>query len=284
MFALTATLAVCSVANAATVAYWDFEDGTAGQEFTPVGDANGSGGSVDTANGILMRGYNEEFGPNFTSATSDLTGLAMDLVIGVAPNTTSDGYVTEGALHGWSPEQWTIETQVMLRDVNGWRTMVGRDGSTQSEPESDFYLVKNGIDNQFRLNYDTVGGQRWILDGQPAGGVQPDTWYGVAATSDGQTLSLLINEGEGYQVVSTLDITAQTVADNAIPNSALNWTFGRGWYNGGFVDHVDGIMDNVRFSDVALGAGDLIPLAVVPEPAAAVLILLSLPLAACRRR
>ena len=38
----------------------------------------------------------------------------------------------------------------------------------------------------------------------------------------------------------------------------LNWTFGRGWYNGGFVDHIDGRMDNIRFSDVALPNEDLI--------------------------
>ena len=31
-----------------------------------------------------------------------------------------------------------------------------------------------------------------------------------------------------------------------------NWTFGRGWYGGNFVDHIDGYMDNIRFSDVAL--------------------------------
>jgi len=56
------------------------------------------------------------------------------------------------------------------------------------------------------------------------------------------------------------------VAENALPGTHLNWTFGRGWYNGGFVDHIDGRMDNIRFTTGALAKEDLIPLA-APPPA-----------------
>jgi hypothetical protein len=284
---LAAMVVIVSLAancSAATIANWDFEDGVNGQEFTPADQANGSGGSVDTVNNILMRGWNAQFGPAFTSTTAAGSGLAMDLAIGTQGNTTSDGYVTEGALHGWSPTQWTVETTVYLRATNGWRTFIGRDGSSQGEPESDFYLVKNGINNQFRINIDTVGGQRWILDGEPVGGVQTDTWYALAARSDGQTLSLWLDEGTGYQMVSSLDISAQSVAQNALPGTNNGWTFGRGWYNGGFVDHVDGVMDNVRFSDVALASSDLLPLQLVPEPATCLSVLMSVVVAMVWRR
>lgn len=243
-----------------TVAFWDFEDGVDGQSFTPSGSPNGSGGSVDTQAGILMRGWNTANGPTWTSAVAPNGGsLGMNNA-----NNAQDGYVTEGALHGWSPTAWTIECTVNLREITGWETLIGRDGSSQAEPESDFYLSNNGIDDKFRINIDTVGGQRWILDGNYP--VQINTWYALAVRSDGSTLSLWLDDGAGYQQIGALDITAQSVADNALPGSNLTWTFGRGWYNGGQVDKIDGSMDNIRFSNAALAAGDLIPLS--PQPPA----------------
>lgn len=277
-----------ATAGAETVAYWNFEDGTAGAEFTPAGSEPGTGGSADVVTGTLARGYDVAYGAEYTDQTPPLgDDLAMNLVIGGdgAEDVTSDAYITEGPLFNWSPSAWTIETSVYLRNIDGFRTMIGRDGSSQAEPESDFYLANNGIDNQFRINYDTVGGQRWVLDGQPEGGVQADTWYGVAARSDGATLELLIDDGSGFEVVSSLDISAQTAADNALIPAEFNWTLGRGWYNGGFVDHVDGIMDNVRFSDEAVATGDLLAIgAVVPEPTTAGLLLALGGLGLARRR
>jgi len=245
--------------SAATVAYWDFESGVAGQPFTPIGNPNGSGGAVDTANGILMRGWNDFFGPSYTSSTSPNGG---SLGMNNADN-HQDGYVTEGALHNWGPTAWTIETHVYLENLGGWNTLIGRDGSSQAEAESDFYLVNNGIDDKFRINYDSVGGQRWVLDGNYS--VQINTWYALAAVSDGSTLSMWLDDGTGYAQIGSLDITAQSVAQNGLPATAINWTFGRGWFGGNFVDHIDGKMDNIRFSDQALTPSQLIPL-VVPEP------------------
>ena len=84
---------------ASTVAYWDFEAGTAGIPFTPPGSPNGSGGALDTANGVLLRGWNDYYGPGYTSSVAPNGGtLAMNNA-----DNHQDGYVTEGALHGWSP-------------------------------------------------------------------------------------------------------------------------------------------------------------------------------------
>ena len=244
----------CNPLSAETIAFWDFEDGTDGASFTPSGNPNGSGGSFDTANNIFMRGWDIINGPTFTTPTSPNGG---NLAMNNAGN-SQDGYVTEGALHNWSPTAWTIETHVYLDEIAGWETLIGRDGSTVAQAESDFYLVNNGIDDKFRINIMTVGGQRWILDGDviPATG----TWYGLAARSDGETLSLWLDDGSGYIQIGSLDITAQSITDNALASSALNWTFGRGWYNGGFVDHIAGKMDNIRFSDTALPPSEMIAL------------------------
>lgn len=238
-------LAVSMPVSAATVAYWDFEDGTDGQNFTDTGQENGSGGSHDTVTGILMRGWDPTNGPSWSSLTRTGTGLSMQCA-----DKTEDGYVTEGALHGWSATAWTIECDVYLEDVTGWQTLIGRDGSSQSETASDFYLQKNDEDGRFRINYMTAGGQRWILDSdEPA---QINTWYHLAAVSDGEYLWLWIDKGDGLKMVGELDISAQSVADNALPSTTLNWTFGRGWFDGGYVDKIDGYLDNIRISDEAL--------------------------------
>jgi hypothetical protein len=254
--ALCFLLLAATATHAATQAYWDFEDGTAATPFTPVGQANGSGGSVDTANGILMRGWNDFYGPSFSNVNRPRPGSTLSMQ---NADNHQDGYVTEGALHNWGPTTWTIEASVYLEEMNGWESLIGRDGSTVSAPESDFYLQNNGINDQFRINFMTEGGQRWVLDSDPGQFTpQINKWYGVAVTSNGTTLSMFIDEGTGYQQRGTLDMSTQTPAQNALKASALNWTFGRAWYGGNNVDHIDGFMDDIRFSDVALTPAQLI--------------------------
>jgi len=201
-----------------------------------------------------MRGFNETYGPSWSSATPPNGGaLSMNNVDG-----SQDGYVTEGALHNWAPQEWTIECTILLEELTGWKTMIGRDGSSHGLPESDFYLQNNGIDNRFRISYQTSNAQRWAIDGNY--NIEANRWYALAVRSDGATLSMWLDNGNGYQQIGALDISSQTPAENAFPLSAFTWTFGRGWYNGAFVDHIDGRMDNIRFSDVALPVSDLIAL------------------------
>lgn len=252
------------ISNGATVAHWDFEDGVAGESFTPAGQPNGSGGSLDLVRGITMHGWNEQYGPSWSSYTPDGSSLS-------SRNNYQDGYTTDAQIAAWSPSTWTIETAVYMYDMTGYKTIIGRDGSSQGEAESDFYLQRHDISKSFRVNFDTVGGQRWVLDSS----LSPiaSRWYGLAVTSDGQTVTMYIDmgDGNGYSSVGSLDISAQSVADNALAANTYNWTFGRGWYNGSFVDQIDGYLDNVRFSDTALAPEELIGIT-VPEPATMVLL------------
>ena len=225
------------------VAYWDFEDGIAGESFTPAGEANGSGGSTDLIGGYLIRGWDDYYGPSFTDDAPN--GLAMSNA-----DNHQDGYCSDETLAVWSPSVWTIECAIYLEEISGWETFIGRDGSSQSESEADFYLVNNGIDDKFRVNFDTVGGQRWVLDGDYT--VEINTWYHIAAMSDGANLTMWLDDGSGYQPIGKLDISAQTVADNALAATNYTWTFGRGWYGGSFVDHIDGKMDDIRFMDTSI--------------------------------
>ncbi len=261
---LVLVVAMSVASYGATVAQWDFEDGVAGTPFTPAGGA-GSGYTLDTVAGYEMHGWDDYWGPGWADGSPGGTG---SLVMNNADN-HQDGYSYDAALTAWSPSTWTIECAVFLEEISGWETIIGRDGSTNGDAESDFYLSNNGIDDKMRINVETVTGQRWILDGDYT--VHVNHWYGLAAMSDGVTLSLWLDDSTGYQMIGSLDISAQSVADNALAANNFNWTFGRGWYGGSFVDHIDGQMDNIRFSDTALDAGDLIPV-IIPEPATMLLL------------
>lgn len=243
---LTMLLTLSFQSLAATIAHWTFADGVNGQPFNPASQPNGSTGSVDVVSSILMRGWDPTAGASFTADTYG-TGLAANF------NGAQDGYVTEGALHGWGPTNWTIECMVNLRSLAGWNTLVGRDGTAGGGADgnaADFYLQNNGIDDKFRINFKTAGGVSQILDGNYT--PVANKWYALAVVSDGVTLSMWLDDGTGYAQIGSLDMSAQTVEANAITNTVLNWTFGRGWYNGALVDRINGMMDNVRFSDVAL--------------------------------
>ncbi len=137
-----------------------------------------------------------------------------------------------------------------LDHLNGWQTMVGRDGSSQLEAEADFYFQKNNINNRFRINFDTVGGQRYVMDSDfvPV----PGQWYYLAVVSDGNSLNMYVDElnGNGSQVVATMPL--DPVNNNALAANAYNWTIGRGWFNNSFVDHITGNLDDIRFTDRAL--------------------------------
>jgi hypothetical protein len=63
-------------------------------------------------------------------------------------------------------------------------------------------------------------------------------------------------DGAGFQNIGSLTMDAGI--DHSLRPTG-NWTFGRGWYNGNFVDHIDGNMDNIRFSDEALTMDQFLP-------------------------
>ncbi len=237
----------CVVENMTGLVFWDFEDGI---ENTPLSSMS-YGGSRDTISGIIMYGFDPTYGPSFSAEAPPDSGLSIYC------SGSQDGYTLDASLNAWSPQTWTIEVSVKLNDISGWETFVGRDGSSNGDPESDFYLQKNNdstsaVPGAFRVNYETVTGLRWKLDADFP--VQANRWYRLAVTSDGAMIRMYCDklDGNGYQLVGSLDISSQTPAQNALAQGGDNWTFARGWYSGAFVDHINGYLDNVRFTETAL--------------------------------
>lgn len=259
------SLMAAMLAQGATVAYWDFEThsvygpATNGMQFTDsdAGAANGSAGALSSGSLYTMFGWNSYYGPSFTSDNLYYNGLAMRNA-----DNHQDGYAVDAALTTWSPTNWTIECSVKLNELGGWRTILGKDGASFGQTESDFYLQRMGDTNGFwRLNYRTAGAQQIVIDSSNVV-VQAGQWYGLAAVSDGSDVYLYIDDqdGNGYELEGTAALTNALPADNALSGGAFNWTFGRGWFDGNFGDNIDGYMDNVRFSDTALLPAELIEL------------------------
>jgi hypothetical protein len=244
--------------TAATVAQWDFEGGgTAGTPFstTPAVDISG--------NGNTMYGFSAFYGPSYSSTTAD-----GSLFSSRHDANHQDGYTQGGAVNTWSPLTWTIEVSVKLDTLAGWNTIIGRDGSI-SGPASDFYLQNNGINDRFRVDFNTVGNTRCVIDSDfiPTVGL----WYGLAVVSDGNTVTMYADklDGNGYQSVGSAAIGG---SNHALAQTGANWTFGRGWYNGGFGDNITGNLDNIRFSDTALSPVQFLA---VPEPGSLALVSLA---------
>jgi hypothetical protein len=107
------------------------------------------------------------------------------------------------------------------------------------------------------------------------------SWYSMAATSDGNTLSLYLKNVEAgnpaYTLVAQTDLTISGSPNRALTPgtgsggdwTAGNWTVGRGLYAGGHGDRAWGFIDEVRISDTALLPSQL--LFSVPEPAVGLL-------------
>ncbi|OXU16011.1 rhamnogalacturonan lyase family protein [Sedimentisphaera salicampi] len=227
-------------------AHWNFDGGTPGAAMNDTGQTGQPSVPDLSGNGYDLYAWNDTYGPAFSQEGQTPSGLGLSCRLSGG----QDAYTTNPGINSWSPEEWTIECAVKLDTLEGWQTFIGRDGSSQGEAESDFYLQKNGIDNKFRLNFDTAGGQRYILDSDfPA---QAGQWYYLAAVSDGSTLKMYADalDGSGSQLAGTLSMSPEN--DNSLASAGQNWTIGRGWFDGSQVDHLTGFIDDVRFSSRAL--------------------------------
>ena len=259
--------------SAATILHYDFEDGTPGVPMNdfPVTQQNGTIGSYDlSGNGYHMHSWDDYWGPLFSSEGDTPTGVGLSIV----HEGHRDGYTLAGGIRAWSPSTWTIELSFKLYVVDGWKTLIGRDEWTGIDGDIGpaRQVQSNGVgggdprNNAMRVAFATVSGEHYELYSSliPV----PGKWYHLAVVTDGDQLDMYADEldGNGYQNIGTLMMTPG--GDHSL-RATGNWTFGRGWYNGGFVDHIDGNMDDIRFSDVALSPAQFLhsPSAYDPIPA-----------------
>ncbi|TWT35932.1 hypothetical protein KOR34_08290 [Posidoniimonas corsicana] len=283
--ALAAAAAAISggqAAQAVTIAHWDFESdliaGSAvnGQVVSPavtqgvfnaaVPDISGNGNhlsrfSVADAGFAVMQYSNVVLPGSKTGSTLSVVGAPGDC----CEVLSSDGDLEVGGNKvADSLTAWTIEASVNFTDSAGWQTIVGKDGFGQATNgdgnQATLYFQKKGDGSEgFRINYVDVLGNVHLADSTTT--AVAGEWYNLAATNDGSTLRFYVNGVEESATDLTLTSTDTRLAaldesgiagDDATGDAPYVWSIARGMYNDNHGDRVNGYIDDVRISDVAL--------------------------------
>ncbi len=300
---------VCQVGMAVggTVAYWRFEEGPADAMvahtlgngvFEPtVVDHSGNGNDLSawTAEGWAGEAYRTDV----AASTVRLTGAANNFSV---QNTGGYPGMFTGSesMRTMTPSAFTVEASFMPEN-GGYRTIIGRDSRGTATINGDLAALYFQIipDNAVAVKFCDVQGfwhEAISAAGAVAGFAYPDSaaghWYHMAAVSDGQKLSLYLNDvdaGGGYKLLVSTDMTTSGSTNTALTAGlgsggdwvAGTWTVGRGMYAGGHGDRAYGFIDEVRISDSALGVNEFL---YAPEPGSLIALALFGALAFGRRR
>lgn len=278
--ALFALLGVAGTAEAQTVAYWRFEEGAPDQEFVPppTNGGPGSGVAVDSAGGddnlrTFANFTNPVYRANVPFNPVPRTGQPNNLSLDFNPN--EDLYSEGAPINNRQFNQFTIEASVRFDDLDGWQTFLGKDGfqfaNSDANLASLYFQLANDQANQDKVAFKVHQADGAFIDVYTQQPVQAGQWYNFAAilsnngdpgNPDAQTLSLYMYDPSGGQYV----LQESKPFVGPMGHQDRTWTVGRGMYANNPGDWIDGQVDEVRISDVALPTSQL--LAVVPEPTA----------------
>ncbi len=266
--ALTALTVLIFSANqeifAQTVAYWRFEDGTSGVENTTYLDYSGYGNTM-TSNGST--GTNDipfAVVPQTTHTNTLAAGfVAIDAHNGDYLSTSGSEYIdTLNFVNGW-----TIEAIVKFHSLSN-NIPTGRPGIVCKEgelgvhryPYFNLQLVPPaGADPAYiRVVTARDGGATRIFSAA-AGSRTPivtGKWYAIAVNYNrnlegtDRAANLFIKEESDTEY--EFEATSSGPWSGIDLNGDLPWTIGRGFRDNGGKGYVNGIIDEVRISDVPL--------------------------------
>ena len=278
LFAFGLAMGLASLAHADTVAYWRFEDGTAGTDVNHIAvngntfsadilDVSGNGNDLSTwvTGGCCGYGYRADV----SSATVPGTGAANTLSVkntGGGPGMFTNSAVSLPSgidVDTMTPAAFTVEASWKFEN-GGYRTVVGRDAqnvATSDGALAALYLQAHP-DNSIGILFNDVAGNTHSAFSAPDlaqgfdFGTDPDglnaEWYHLVGVSDGSTLKMYVNN----------NLVASTPIVSADPRLAVGttsggdwhaggWSVGRGLFNGGHGDRAYGFIDEVRISNSA---------------------------------
>ncbi|MBN2513593.1 MAG: family 43 glycosylhydrolase [Sedimentisphaerales bacterium] len=285
-------------AEGAALAYWRFEEGSAGSVVTkPFGasDSSGNGNHLEpgTAGGQQGFRYVTETAYNPVCQTSAVnaygiknTGSAPSLQTRSKTTTQGTGSNPTGTdIEAITPLQFTIE--VFFKPENGgYRTLVGRDARNVTSTDSNLaalylqicpdqsaaivFVDVSGYVHRAASPAEMIQGFDWSTD--PDG--KTGRWYYMAAVNDGSTLKLYladISAGTDPFLVAQTDMNLSGSPNRALTRGTISgsdwhtgaWSVGRGMYNGVRTDRAYGFIDEVRISDTALPVSQFL---MMPKP------------------
>ncbi len=285
------------VAQAATSAYWRFEDLPDGS-LVPAGnntvpDSSGNNSPLQT------------FDPTFTSPSFSSLVSPLPLRSGL-PNTRSLDFGPGGDDGGLNDDIYTtadksisaklfnavtVEVAFRMDSIGGFQAIVGKDGKPlgdapgeDNSPIPPFKISIRGddfpnavpnqlfvewIDGDATLNSD----DHFLASGQT---VVANKWYHVAVTINATDANLYVAGETGpYQLLDHATGDYAGPSGNVIAAEPLGWTVGRGAFNNNPADWADAHIDEVRISDSVLTPGQFL-FAPVPEPSSLVLCLVGM--------
>ena len=256
------TLFASQFVSAATVAYWRFEDGTNAVQNGYYLDSSVNGSTMTVMGATGTNDIPFEVVP-VTMATNELAAVY------VVTNVTAGEYLTTSGSEwidtkSFNTAGWTIEAIVKFNDY-GTNSIAARPGIICKEGE----LISTGgnVGNYpyFNLQLDPSTKKLRVVTARNGGAnrfiagtteIALDTWYAIAVTYD------LNNEGSDREAELYLkEVTADDYVreggtsgpwSGIMLNGTDPWTIGRGFRDGNGKGYVDGIIDEVRISDVVL--------------------------------
>jgi hypothetical protein len=286
--------ALSSPARASTLAYWRFGDDPAGPTpaagdwITPTAgrttvevdaapnsppafvlgrDSSGNGNSLYTWDDTFSGHNYRAFAPNNSSLRSGASNAYSIQNNGGFPATFTWSAKSAPSLdvEPVTPASWTIEASIYKTANSQHQTFVGRDGNGVAPSDGSLApLYFKTIDGNLQIQYTDVAGNIW--NATDAADIDLNTWYNVAAVSNGSTLSLYKDSGAGYQLVASRNISSSansalaydTAGANNAGDTQWGWSIGRGRYStdnsqaAGHTDRWLGYVDEVRISNAAL--------------------------------
>jgi hypothetical protein len=272
-------------AQAATVAHWRFEAGPAGanvphttasgvfQGTVPDESGNGNHLSVWSQGGASGYAFRADV-PRPSLAQTGETNRFSVKNTGSYPALFTGGSPTGLNARTITPARFTVEASYKPEATGGYRTVVGRDARTVSSSDGNLAALYLQVrpDDSVGVKFTDVSGfthsafsppghlYGFALASNPEGTNAP--WYDLAATSDGSTLKIYVNN----LLVASTDLTQSGSPNRALAAGAASgadwvagaWSVGRGLYAGGHTDRAFGFIDEVRISDEALAPGDFL--------------------------
>lgn len=310
---LVAALAGVGSVNASTLAYWNFEgdgvttptDGALVKDYAARSAIQARGiAAIDVSgNGNTMFAWDNnwmKYSANVPGAIVPQTQVANSFSMAnlnnfPAASTWSLNSAPTGTdLETVKPLAWTLEASIYATANNGHRTFLGREGNGVAANASAAPLYFKTLNGKLGIEFADEAGNFYSLFDTTA--MSLNTWYNVAAVSDGANLSLYRDSGLGYQLIGSLGLmpgdTRLAYDDNGsttVGDAQWGWTLGRGRYgvndlqNQNHTDRWLGNIDEVRISNAALSPGQFL-FAPVPEPTTATLFSLGLACLAVTRR
>jgi hypothetical protein len=286
-----------SAADAATVAYWRWEEGPAGTNVPhgnapglfdgTIPDVSGNGNHLSVWENGGGAGY--QYRTDVPYAVVPQTNATNNYAVkntggGPAMFTTSSVSLPGGVdAETMTPAAFTVEAS-WKPENGGYRTVLGRDARNvaagdgalaalylQARPNNRLGILFVDVAGNVHEAFSPEGfvqGYDWSTDPEGLTG----TWYNIAGVSDGSTLKLYVNNVllASTPIVSS-DPRLAVGTTSGGDWHAGEWSVGRGLHNGNHVDRGYGYIDEVRISNEALAPGKL--LMAVPEPASLVVLL-----------